>query len=858
MSPGLAAVLCDVKGYPLTLTTAAGGSVDDDELQAAAIAPEMMLARAQAADAVRETGNADLRVHQVAGQEWLGIYDLLRDAEGTPRAVLGLLDHNRVATLELGLGRVPVRAFFSFVAAILLVLALVLASVVTTRITRPIEDLAEGAEALRRGELDVRVAEQEGGQLGRLTHTFNQMAQDLRARILDLNHLNRGIRDLTAGLDLDQVVQSVIAIFGRHSPADQVQVLLLDRERDRVEVFGQERREVDRGPDVATLLKATGPMTMLLVPSRPGHVLPELFAGSPSLLSLPLVLVGQVRGSILLLFETGIPAPVNLELLTTMAAQTITAVENARLYRHAVEDLYTGAYVKEYFRRRVVQSVDEAHRQGNPLALVGLRLLDEPRLQEALGAAGYGRYLERFCGIVRRQLPDAVLCRSGEDAFEALLVGGDADEAQTRARDLCWAGAAADLGPMGPPRLHHGVVAFPADGASAEFLFHALEQKLTTPEPSPAAEPALPAVEDGVVLSSPKMAGVVRVLRKVAPTDLTLLLLGETGTGKEVLANLIHKWSKRAKGPLVKVHCAALTESLLQSELFGHEKGAFTGAVARKIGRFEQADAGTLFLDEIGEISLETQVKLLRVLQEREVDRVGGMSPVRVDVRVVAATNQNIRAMVAAGTFREDLYYRLQGMVATVPPLRERKTEIPALVASFLKEAVAAGHTQATGFSTDAMDELFGRDWPGNIRELRNTVFRAMVLAAEGDVQREHVLGILTEDRASDAPASTATRTQEPTVVLPRPDPRVQALALRGRLQRLYRLIAKHGILAAREYVDTTGVSPRTGLRDLGQLLELGLVERVGRRRGARYRLARSLRAGEIASDQGNLGGEKP
>ncbi len=311
-------------------------------------------------------------MHQAAGQEWLGIYDLVRDADGTPRAILGLLDQNRAATLELGLGRVPVRGFFLLVAAILLVLALVLASVVTTRITRPIEDLEEGAEALRRGELDVRVAEQEGGQLGRLTHTFNQMAQDLRGRILDLDHLNRGIRDLTAGLDLDQVVHSVIAIFSRHSPADRVQVLLLDRERDRVEVFGQERLEVDRAaPDVATLLKATGPMTMLLepAPARPGDGLPALFAGFRSLLSLPLVLAGQVRGSILLLFESGFPAPVNLELLATMAAQTVTAVENARLYRHAVEDLYTGAYVKEYFRRRVVQSVDEAHRQGQPLAL---------------------------------------------------------------------------------------------------------------------------------------------------------------------------------------------------------------------------------------------------------------------------------------------------------------------------------------------------------------------------------------------------------------------------------------------------------------------------------------------------------
>ena len=250
---------------------------------------------------------------------------------------------------------------------------------------------------------------------------------------------------------------------------------------------------------------------------------------------------------------------------------------------------------------------------------------------------------------------------------------------------------------------------------------------------------------------------------------------------------------------------------------------------------------------------------MLRIkhLNQLEHQRVGGLSPVRVDVRVLAATNSNIRAMVAAGSFREDLYYRLQGMVATVPPLRERKQEIPALVASFLEEAVGQGHTQATGFSTHAMDELFRRDWPGNIRELRNTVFRAMVLAAEGDVQREHVLGILTEDRATDA--STKTGSQEATVVLPRPGLRVQALALRGRLQRLYRLIAKRGTLAAQDYVDATGVSPRTGLRDLGQLLELGLVERVGRRRGARYCLARSLQeAGEIPPQPRPSGGEKP
>jgi transcriptional regulator with GAF, ATPase, and Fis domain len=344
------------------------------------------------------------------------------------------------------------------------------------------------------------------------------------------------------------------------------------------------------------------------------------------------------------------------------------------------------------------------------------------------------------------------------------------------------------------------------------------------------------------------------VIKKVAPSDLTILLAGETGTGKEVLTNLVHKWSKRARGPLVKVHCAALPSGLLESELFGHEKGAFTGAVQRKIGKFEQADGGTVFLDEIGEISLETQVKLLRVLQEREVDRVGGLQPVHVDVRIVAATNRNIEELVAEGSFRADLYYRLQGMVLTVPSLRDRRSEIPGLVEVFRREAVAAGHTAVHGFSTDAMDELYRQEWPGNIRELRNTVFRAMVLAGDGLLDRSHLLGILPRD---DSPVLEAT-TAEPwtaAAVIPTPEgvtpievesdpqniepldtlPARSMQALSERLARLLDLIETRGSLSNQEYVTEVGVSPRTGLRDLNDLLDRGLIRRVGRRRGARY-----------------------
>jgi DNA-binding NtrC family response regulator len=339
-------------------------------------------------------------------------------------------------------------------------------------------------------------------------------------------------------------------------------------------------------------------------------------------------------------------------------------------------------------------------------------------------------------------------------------------------------------------------------------------------------------------------------LRKVAPTDLTILLEGETGTGKEILTDNIHRWSRRSAGPLVKVHCAALAENLVQSELFGHEKGSFTGATARKIGRFELAQGGTIFLDEVGEISLEVQVQLLRVLQEREIDRVGGTSPVPVDVRVIAATNRDLVEMVQEGGFREDLYYRLQGMVIRVPPLRERKQEIPTLVEHFRKEAVEAGHTRVEGYSTDAMDELFRRSWPGNIRELRNACFRAMVMASGPQVELADLLGILTPAPEAARPETGAPGTASPPTPPPAvardeaptvPAERVVAIprrpSLSGRLRELHELVARSGSISTEDYAATSGVSPRTGLRDLQELVARGYLERVGKRRGARYRI---------------------
>jgi transcriptional regulator with PAS, ATPase and Fis domain len=228
------------------------------------------------------------------------------------------------------------------------------------------------------------------------------------------------------------------------------------------------------------------------------------------------------------------------------------------------------------------------------------------------------------------------------------------------------------------------------------------------------------------------MDAVYRVTRRVARTNASVLLLGETGVGKELIATAIHKLSTRSTGPFVKVNCGALSESLLESELFGHVRGAFTGAVNNRTGRFEAAHTGSIFLDEINSTSLLLQVKLLRVLQEREFERVGDTTTVRVDTRVIAASNRNLADEVASERFREDLYWRLNVVPIMIPPLRKRREDIPALVAHFLSAYSETNDKYVVHIQREAMDALQSYDWPGNVRELQNYVERAVVMA-EGD-----------------------------------------------------------------------------------------------------------------------------
>jgi two-component system NtrC family response regulator len=308
---------------------------------------------------------------------------------------------------------------------------------------------------------------------------------------------------------------------------------------------------------------------------------------------------------------------------------------------------------------------------------------------------------------------------------------------------------------------------------------------------------------EGIVGESGRMQQVLSLVHRVAGSDATVLIQGESGTGKELIAKAIHYASRRAAGPLVTVNCAALPESLLEAELFGHEKGAFTGATIGRQGRFEVAHGGTLFLDEIGDVPLHLQVKLLRVLQEREFERVGSSRPIPVDIRLIAATHRDLSALVKAGAFRDDLYYRINVVTIVVPPLRERREDLPALIDHFVRKSAEANRKPIMGVTREARDLLLRYDYPGNVREVENLIERAVVLT------RDEVIG------RADLPLTLQDPAAEPT----------EAPGLTAAVEALERRMIREALARA------NGVQTRAAEA-------LGLSERVLRYKLRKYGLA--------------------
>jgi two-component system response regulator AtoC len=273
---------------------------------------------------------------------------------------------------------------------------------------------------------------------------------------------------------------------------------------------------------------------------------------------------------------------------------------------------------------------------------------------------------------------------------------------------------------------------------------------------------------DRLIGKSPAIGRVTDLVQQVAPSRATILIEGESGTGKEVVAHTLHHLSGRPAAKMVIVHCAALSPQLLESELFGHEKGAFTGASQRRIGRFEQADGGTLFLDEIGEIDASTQVKLLRVLSERTLERVGSSTPIKVDVRVIAATNKNLKDLVAKGEFREDLYFRLNVVKIEMPPLRDRREDIVLLAASFLQEFAKENDRPVKPLTDEAMRLLLAYRWPGNVRELRTAIEHGVVMSNDPVIEARHLPQFLHFQAAGgNLPLETAEASEKNTLAAP-------------------------------------------------------------------------------------------
>jgi two-component system response regulator AtoC len=368
-----------------------------------------------------------------------------------------------------------------------------------------------------------------------------------------------------------------------------------------------------------------------------------------------------------------------------------------------------------WFETRLVEQVSASRTSEKPFALVRLTL-DNPVSWP------------RVVPLIERSIPSPhVFAAYGPYDYELLILGG-AEAVAARVEDIRAALASLQTG------IRVGMASYPRHGRNADALMEHANGQLRPRQPT-----AISAEIDHGGIASPEMKAVYTLAERAARSDINILILGETGVGKEVMAQSLHRLSSRASKPIVALNCAGLSETLIESELFGHQKGAFTGAIQNKKGLFEAAEGGTLFLDEIGEMPLPIQARLLRALANREILPVGSTKPRSIDARVLAATNRDLEGEVRRGSFREDLYYRLNGLVLNIPPLRERKGEILGLARLFIAEASRAADRPACVLSEAAADVLMEYHWPGNIRELKNVMERAVVLCEDATIDLPHL-----------------------------------------------------------------------------------------------------------------------
>ena|GEM_PF-513412 len=751
--------------------------------------------------------------------------------------------------------QLDVNDLFLIFGAIILACAIFIGSVVTESITNPIEELKKGAAAVSRGDLRYRLNEESGDELGRLAGVFNSMTGELDQRLEVLRRLTRNTKELSAGLDLPAKIESALAMLLRDLNGERAVLFLYDRQMGRFNAAGDtdDRDRLSPEPIVPgggflkESLRCREPQVFHRVQVTPlfeeiNQAERTVVAPEQPLVLLPLPLGQAIQGTILVV----LPAKgenrlcLNLDYLSSMAHQIAVALENARLYQLAIQDPDTGFYLRAFFRHRLAEELDRTvHNQGR-LALLRLSCDGVDRLkQEAPTSAD--EVIAAMVGVIRQICRDMYIVGHGQaGSFDILLPDADSSVALQLERALVEQTAAAIPTALESSiRLDSGVACCPEDATSMEFLFDALklsiEMRRAEREAGGAGPrsgaPSFPAVieQAGFVFQSPKMLAILSDIERIADSSASVLLLGETGVGKEVAAEIIHRRSQRAGFLLVRLNCSALAESILESELFGHEKGAFTGAERRKAGHFEVAHEGTLFLDEVADLSLRTQAKLLRVLQDKTFEPLGSSGhPRTVDVRIVAATNRDLSREIERGTFRPDLYFRLKLIVFTIPPLRERKAEIPHLVRRFIDDFNSQNRRHVTQLSPAALDKCYRYSWPGNVRELKNVLNRAMLLAESDQIEPVDLIFEAAPSQIS-SPAPGAPSQAELAVG--------GGAKLNERQTRLLAHLQRHASITNRQYIEMMGISARTGLRDLQELIKLDLIVRRGSRRAAVYQL---------------------
>ncbi len=809
---------------------------------------------------------------------------LLFLGDGEPSALVQIGIPPDEFLIDVVFAKLPLESFFFWFCVVGLSAAVFMGSIATSRITGPIEQLERAVRRIAEGELDVQVdaAARGRGEVARLATSFNDMARELHTRASERRRFERAVANLNASIDVEPTASAALAVLAEDAVVSVVAVFVRDSEQvtwlrrgtnSRLDPAAPAEIKEARLFDYVARRKEPLLCEGVVDPSIAAMELTpyerRIIDPSPALV-LPLTVSDRCIGVAVIKYAAGTArSAIEAELATLvhLAGQIAVSLENAKLYQLAVADPETGLYVESFFKSRFAEEVDRAQRRESKLALLLVAVDGLRRLERSQGREAVRETVVRLARFLKSVSRDMVLVGRLPSGFALLSPETDRSQADDFRLRVLREFAALDGGDFVLQtgiHLHIGVAVFPGDGASSAYLFDAatraiaasrrarVSEALATPQGASGAPEIDP---HPYVFSSPVMKDLLSQVARVAASTASVLVLGETGTGKEVIAELLHRFSDRAHKPFVAINCSAMPENLLESELFGYERGAFTGAIRAKPGQFELADGGTLFLDEIGDLPLPLQAKLLRVLQDRLVVRLGARKGTEVDVRIVAATNRDLREMMEQGRFRADLYFRLKVVTLSLPALRERREDIPLLVEGFVRQFNEESGRPPKTMSTAALDHLYGYSWPGNVRELRNVVSRALLMsegdlvlpaAIEFDRPRSEAGGrgqTTSEARGGDGHAISPRTTGEgsgPTakeIGTESPSSQVGADGLNERQRRLLAALERGQTIRSREYFTMVQVSPRTGLRDLTDLVSKGLIVRDGHRRAAAYRL---------------------